>query len=168
MTKIKKGWLAGVVAVGVCLPVLAAAGDAVEVGEPAPNFALKTLGGENLRLSEYRGRVVLVNFWASWCGPCREQLPALQELHDRYERAGLKVLAVNVEEDRGEAVAAAGGYTFPVLLDAEHRVSRRYDIGSMPVTLLIDRDGVLRYAHRGKRGSDNRDYREELRGLLRE
>ena len=87
----------------------------------------------------------MVNFWASWCAPCRIEMPHLNKLHDKYRAAGLKLLGVNVDEDATKAVGTASkwGVKFPVLLDADKKVSRLYDLNSMPTTVLIDRDGKV-------------------------
>ena len=92
-------------------------------GQPAPDFALKSSTGENLRLSEHRGDVVMVNFWATWCGPCRQEMPLLEELHSRYERVGFSLLGVNIDDNSSKAMNMARelGVTFPVLFDGADR-----------------------------------------------
>lgn len=136
----------------------------------APDFTLRTLDGRNLRLQEQRGRVVLVNFWATWCGPCRVEMPHLNRLHDKYRAAGLVLLGVNVDEDPRAAagVAAKLGVQFPVLLDTDKAVSRLYDLNSMPSTVLIDRDGKVRYLHRGYRDGYENTYEQQIRELLKQ
>ncbi len=128
------------------------------------------MGGANLRLAEQRGQVVLVNFWATWCGPCRQEMPHLSRLYDRYRSAGFVLLGVNIDDDPRAAVELATklGVQFPVLLDTDKRVSRSYDMSAMPATLLIDRDGRVRHIHRGYRDGVERTYEEQLRSLLRE
>lgn len=136
----------------------------------APDFTLRTLDGRNLRLQEQRGRVVLVNFWATWCGPCRVEMPHLNRLHDKYRAAGLVLLGVNVDEDPRAAagVAAKLGVQFPVLLDTDKAVSRLYDLNSMPSTVLIDRDGRVRHVHRGYRDGYENTYEQQIRELLKQ
>jgi peroxiredoxin len=136
----------------------------------APDFTLRTLDGRNLRLQEQRGRVVLVNFWATWCGPCRVEMPHLNRLHEKYRAAGLVLLGVNVDEDPRTAagVAAKLGVQFPVLLDTDKAVSRLYDLNSMPSTVLIDRDGRVRYLHRGYRDGFENTYEQQIRELLKQ
>jgi peroxiredoxin len=136
----------------------------------APDFTLRTADGRNLRLHEQRGQVVLVNFWASWCGPCKQEMPHLGRLYEKYRAAGFVLLAVNIDDDArlGAATAARWGLKFPVLLDTEKAVSRAYDLGSMPATVLIDRDGRVRYLHRGYREGVEDAYERQIRELVKE
>lgn len=136
----------------------------------APDFTLRSADGRNLRLKEQRGQVVLVNFWASWCGPCRQEMPQLKRLYDKYRAAGFTLLAVNIDDDAGlgTRTAARWGLHFPVLLDADKTVSRLYDLGSMPATVLIDRDGRVRYLHRGYREGMEEAYERQIRELVKE
>ena len=136
----------------------------------APDFTLKSNQGRNLRLSEQRGQVVLVNFWASWCGPCRQEMPHLNRLHDKYKSAGFVMLGVNIDDSIETAAAAAQkwGVRFPVLFDADKAVSKRWDLGSMPATALIDRDGKVRFLHRGYREGVEDTYETQIRTLVKE
>ena len=136
----------------------------------APDFTLKSADGRNLRLHEQRGQVVLVNFWASWCGPCKQEMPHLSRLYDRYRSSGFTLLAVNIDDDarHGAATAAQWGLKFPVLLDAEKKVTRLYDLGAMPSTVLIDRDGKVRYLHRGYREGVEEAYERQIRDLVKD
>jgi len=136
----------------------------------APDFTLRSADGRNLRLKEQRGQVVLVNFWASWCGPCRQEMPQLNRLYDKYRAAGFTLLAVNIDDDAGlgTRTAARWGLRFPVLLDADKTVSKLYDLGSMPATVLIDRDGRVRYLHRGYREGMEEAYERQIRELVKE
>lgn len=137
---------------------------------PAPDFALKTLAGPNLRLKEQRGQVVMVNFWATWCGPCRIEMPHLNKLYEKYRSAGFQLLGVNIDEDplQAQQLAAKLGLRFPVLLDTDKKVSRLYDLTTMPSTVLIDRDGKVRYVHRGYRSGLEETYDKQIRELLKE
>jgi len=153
---------------GVCaLGSLASSG---LVGQPAPDFALKSATGENLRLSEYRGEVVMVNFWATWCGPCRQEMPLLDQLHNRYERVGFQLLGVNIDDDSRRAMQMVQelGVTFPVLFDDTKSVSKMYQVEAMPVTVLLDRAGTVRYVHHGYKPGYEENYLTEIRSLLRE
>jgi peroxiredoxin len=136
----------------------------------APDFTLRTLDGQKLRLGEQRGRVVLVNFWATWCGPCRQEMPHLNKLYEKYKSSGFVLLGVNVDDDTAQAAGVASklGVTFPVLPDADKRVSRQYDLNAMPSTVLIDRDGRVRYLHRGYQNGFENTYDKQIRELLKE
>jgi peroxiredoxin len=139
-------------------------------GRAAPDFALKSSTGENLRLSEYRGEVVMVNFWATWCGPCRQEMPLLDELYQRYQRVGFNLLGVNIDDDSRRAMQMISelGVNFPVLFDARKEVSKLYEVEAMPVTVLIDREGNVRFVHHGYKPGYEDKYLDEVRSLLRE
>ena len=150
-----------------------AAGWAVPAVAPstlAPDFTLRSMNGPNLRLQEQRGQVVLVNFWATWCGPCRQEIPHLNKLYDKYRASGFVLLGVNIDDDPKVAaeLAAKLGVKFPVLLDTDKKVSRQYDISAMPATVVIDRDGKVRHIHRGYRDGYELTYDQQVRGLLKE
>lgn len=121
-------------------------------GSEAPDFALKGTDGRNLRLSEFRGDVVVLSFWASWCGPCRQTLAQLNELPSQVGNTGPVVLGVNLEGDatRAAEVAASLGLDYPTLVDEHQAVGRLYDVERLPLTLLLDRDGVVRGAWSSK------------------
>ena len=152
------------------LALTAGAQSAVTAQAPAPDFTLKSAEGRNLRLQEQRGQVVLVNFWASWCGPCKQEMPHLNRLYDKYRASGFTLLAVNIDDDarHGAATATKWGLKFPVLLDAEKSVTKLYDLGAMPSTVLIDRDGRVRYLHRGYREGVEEAYERQIRELVKE
>jgi len=140
------------------------------IGSTAPDFTLRSSAGKNLKLSELRGQVVMINFWATWCGPCRQEMPLLNRIHEKYAKAGFKLLGVNIDDNAGNAQTMAGklGVTFTVLLDAEKRVSRLYDVDGMPSTILIDRDGKVRYIHKGYRAGYETQYEAQVRELLKQ
>ena len=156
-------------AVGM-LGALGAQASSVKLSSEAPDFTLKSLTGSNLRLEEYRGQVVLINFWASWCGPCRQEMPILDRLHQRYEDTGFAVLGVNVEGKVAPAkeIVDKTNVTFPVLIDEGQAVSELYDLEAMPSTVVVDRDGVVRYVHRGYKPGDEAKYVEVVKKLIRE
>ncbi len=139
-------------------------------GQPAPDFVLKSASGDNLRLSEYRGDVVMINFWATWCGPCRQEMPLLDELYTRYRRVGFNLLGVNVDDDSRRAMKMIEdlGVSFPVLFDDAKAVSKLYAVGAMPVTILVDREGTVRHIHHGYKPGYEDKYLTEIRSLLRE
>lgn len=135
---------------------------------PAPDFALRSLEGPNVRLSEHLGEVVLINFWGTWSGACRHEMPLLDELHAKYRRAGLVLLGINLDEDRDAALEMARtlGIGYPVLFDARKEVARAYQVSSMPFTVLIDREGVVRYVSEGYKPGYEKRYTEKVRELL--
>ena len=139
-------------------------------GRAAPDFTLRTGDGRNLRLAEQRGRVVMVNFWATWCTPCRVEMPHLQRLHEQYRSAGFLLLGVSVDDDPAKAMELAVKLklSFPILFDTDKAVSRLYDLRTMPSTMLIDRDGSLRQVHRGYRDGVEALYAQQVRDLLKE
>ena len=147
-----------------CLPA-----HAVDLDGDAPDFTLKSMSGENLRLQELRGQVVLVNFWATWCGPCRQEMPVLDQIHKRYESMGFAVLGLNVDTDAAKArkIAERLGVSFPLLLDTDQKVSKQYEVSAMPFTVLVDRDGAVRYIHEGYKPGDEGVYVDRLKALLR-
>lgn len=139
-------------------------------GRPAANFTLKSAAGTNVRLSEYHGQVVLLNFWASWCGPCRQEFPHLDAIHQKYSDLGFTVFGVNVEQDRAMAdkVLRDIPVTFPVLFDQESQVSKLYDVDAMPMTVLVDRNGDMRFMHKGYKPGFETAYEKQVRVLIRE
>ena len=140
------------------------------VGQPAPDFALRSMKGPSVRLSEHLGEVVIINFWATWCGPCRQEMPLLDELYGKYQQAGLILLSVNIDEAAAPAIEMAQTLkvSYPVLFDTRKDVSRAYDVGAMPLTVLVDRAGVVRYVSEGYKPGYEKRYTEKLRELLNE
>ena len=143
---------------------------AVGRGTPAPGFELPRLaGGPPVDLAELRGRVVLVNFWATWCKPCEEEMPAMERLYRRLAPEGFELLAVSVDAD-AEPVRAFRerlGLSFPILLDPEQEVARRYQTFRFPESLLIGPDGVVVERYIGGKEWDAEAYVERIRRLLR-
>jgi len=137
-------------------------------GAEAPDFVLKSFAGKNLRLSEYRGEVVMLSFWATWCGDCRAQLTELGAMRDRYQDAGVELLAVSLDQSARQASDMTKGSTYPVLHDAAGEVGRLYDVTKMPVMVLIDRGGVVREVFEGFRRGNEEQYLERVQALLRE
>lgn len=136
----------------------------------APDFTLPSKDSGNLRLSEQRGNIVMVNFWASWCGPCREELPEMEVLYQEYADMGFEILAVNVDDEASKADILLNDIevSFPVLYDTAGDVSKLYDVSAMPTTVIIDRDGNQRLLHLGYRSGDEVKYDKAIRMLLRE
>ena len=143
---------------------------ATELKGAAPDFTLKSLKGSNLKLSEFRGDVVMINFWASWCGPCRQEMPILNDLYLKYRDMGFTLLGVNVEENSSKAANMIRELkvVFPVLFDTENTVSKLYKVEAMPSTIIVDRDGNMRYLHRGYVPGTEDEYQRQVRELMAE
>lgn len=162
---------AAIAALAACFALAAGAGDsAAAAARSAPDFALRAVGGPNLRLSEHRGEVVVVAFWGGGCDTCRMQLAALNRIFATYRPAGLLVLAVGVEDDavRAQEFARAQRVDFPVLLDPGKTVSRSWRIDLLPTVVILDRGGAVRHVHRDYEASHESLYTRELRELLNE
>lgn len=136
----------------------------------APNFTLKSRSGKNIKLSELRGQVVMLNFWASWCGPCRKEMPLLEKISKKYKRLGFTLLGVNVEENSTDAKNYLKDVkvTFSILFDRTQKTSKLYNVSAMPTTILIDRNGNQRFIHKGYKAGYENDYKKQIKKLLRE
>jgi thiol-disulfide isomerase/thioredoxin len=156
----------------VCFAVLFSSVDtfAGDAKTPAPDFTLASKNDGNVRLQDQLGNVVLINFWASWCTPCREELPYLEALQQEYADLGFTILAVNVDQDPSKADVLLNeiAVTFPVLFDVNDQVSRLYDVQAMPTTVIVDRDGNQRLLHHGYKSGDEVKYKQAVKALLRE
>ncbi|WP_372972505.1 TlpA family protein disulfide reductase [Marinobacter sp.] len=152
--------------IGLLVSVSAMAGDS----GTAPDFTLKSRSGDNLRLEDLRGEVIMLNFWASWCGPCRQEMPHMDDIEKEFRDYGFRVLAVNVDQNREDAeeFLADMPVNFPILWDHDSQVSERYDVQAMPTTVMIDRNGQARYLHHGYQPGYEDDYRAQIRELIRE
>lgn len=151
----------------------------VEVGTPAPDFAATDLQGRPVRLSELRGQVVLVNIWATWCGPCRDEMPSMQRLHQALAPEGVKIVAVSVDAEAGRsdldgrpggdvgAFAREFGLTFPIWRDPSGQVQRLYRTTGVPESFVVGRDGVIVKKVIGATEWDSPDKVELFRRLLR-
>lgn len=160
------GWWLGLILLVLCqLPSHAA-----ENKESAADFTLASKNHGNVRLQEQVGNVVLINFWASWCSPCREELPLLEALQQDYADLGFTILAVNVDKDSAKADVLLNdiAVSFPVLFDNEAVVSKLYDVSAMPTTVIVDRDGKQRLLHKGYKSGDVAKYEQVIKSLLRE
>jgi len=147
------------------LPALAGSG-----GGPAPQFTLAARNGQAVSLAQYHGQVVMINFWASWCGPCRQEMPLLESIYRKYHKLGFTLLGVNVEPDSKAADdwLKDRPVSFPILYDKESKVSKLYDVAGMPSTVIIDRSGKLRTLHQGFKPGDENEYMDSIRSLIRE
>ena len=142
----------GSVAAADILPV--AVRQVVKLGEPAPNFQLRDMNDRLVTLSDLRGKVVLLNFWATWCGPCRVEMPAMEQLYRMFSRKDFEILAVSTDA-QGVAITRPfqqeNHLTFPILHDADYRVGLTYGARSLPMTFMVDRQGVVRHQIFGAR-----------------
>jgi peroxiredoxin len=142
----------------------------IQIGDEAPNFLLRDLSGNVRSLSQYRGKVVLLNFWATWCGPCRVEMPAMEQLYRTLPRAEFEILAVSTDS-QGEAVTRPFqremGFTFPILHDSEYRVGLTYGARSIPVTFMVDRRGIVRQKIFGARDWDSPEARDLIHALMK-
>ena len=144
---------------------------AATVSGPAPNFTLQSNAGGQVSLASLKGKVVMVNFWATWCVPCRQEMPHLQALYQKYNSLGFELLAVNVEKNNAEGARKwlqETPVTFPVLFDPENQVTKLYKVQTMPSTVIIGRDGTMRFMHNGYKPGYENDYQTQVRALLRE
>jgi cytochrome c biogenesis protein CcmG/thiol:disulfide interchange protein DsbE len=141
-------------------------------GNPAPDFSVKVLArpGATLSLNELRGKVVLVDFWGTYCGPCKQSLPKLQALSAKYSEAGLRVIGISEDEpedkDKIVAFADSHGAKFAIAWDEDRSVAHRYKPDTMPSSYTIDRRGIVRYVHVGYRDGDDQVLEKEVQGLL--
>src|SRR5688572_18917173 len=154
------------IAMAFALPALAATGSG-----PAPGFQLSGRGGKAIDLSQFKGQVVMINFWATWCGPCRQEMPLLEQIHKKYKPMGFTMLGVNVEPDPKAAdawLSKNGPVSFPIAYDTESKVSKLYKVAGMPSTVIVDRKGNMRVVHRGYKPGDENTYLTHIRSLVKE
>ena len=156
------GTLAGVAGAAASAPLAA--------GAPAPTFQLGSADGKAVDLAGLKGKVVMINFWASWCGPCRKEMPILEQLNRQYRNKGPTLIGVNVEPDSQAAMdwLKATPVSFPILFDTDSKVSKLYQVAGMPNTVILDRKGTVRYIHRGYQAGAENEYLDQIRQLIRE
>ncbi len=141
-----------------------------DVGRPAPMFEATTMTGQPLSLNDLRGRVLLVDFWASWCEPCREEFPEFEAMYRDLRDRGVEIIAVSVDRKRenAEAFLAKHPATFPVIHDPDRAIADRFKPRAMPTAYVIDQAGVVRFVHLGYQREYLAKYREEITRLLAE
>lgn len=124
----------------------------VAVGSPAPDFTVRTLDGERVSLSDLKGKTVVLNMWATWCGYCRIEMPEMEDAHQKYQDQGVVILALNVQESysRVKQFIEEEGFTFSVWLDSDGSVAKAYRVSGLPTTFFIDGDGVLQHRQLGQ------------------
>jgi cytochrome c biogenesis protein CcmG, thiol:disulfide interchange protein DsbE len=163
-----RSWMIGLTATATALMITSYVA-ALDSGARAPALAGPSLaGGGAVDLAQHRGSVVVVDFWASWCEPCAEAMPALERIYQRYRGQGLVVIGVSEDRtvDNARGFLQRANVSFPVMHDADHSVANRYRPPTMPSTYVIDRQGVVRHVHAGYRAGDAARLERELRDLL--
>lgn len=164
----KLPFFAVVVMLCLTLPVNAAKLE----GKPAPDFIGKTISGEEIKLSDYKGKVVLLDFWASWCGPCREEMPFLIDFYRHNKNRDFEIIAINIDDKAKNMEKFLsnifGRPEFPILFDQHKNIPPLYDIETMPTTIFIDKNGTVRYWHNGFKKSYEVQFQDELNALLKE
>lgn len=143
---------------------------AKEMSGPAPDFTLPAIDGSKVKLSDLKGQVVMLNFWASWCGPCRQEMPLLNDIYKHYKKAGFVLLGVNLDEsiDDAEGFMKKTPVNFPVLLDSDGKVAGLYKNQAMPSSYFIDRKGNLVHLHQGYKPGEEAEYKKVIKKLLAE
>ncbi|MDE3131453.1 MAG: TlpA family protein disulfide reductase [Acidobacteriota bacterium] len=150
--------------------LIAAAAAASGAAGPAPQFTLGTPAGVKESLSQFKGQVVMLNFWATWCGPCQQEMPLLDQMYKQYAPAGFTLLGISVDTDVAavKKLLARKPVSFTVLVDPKNRVAGEYHVEEMPSTIIIDRKGDVRYVHRGYKPGDENEYQDLVRKLIQE
>ncbi len=154
----------------LALPVFSWAG---LMNQSAPGFTLNDINGRSVSLSDFKGKVVFIDFWASWCPPCKVEFPELMKLMQRYSGADVALLAVNVDQKRSytdDFLKKFPGIplNFHLLLDSEAKVIKTYNASAMPTSFVLDKNGVIRYIHFGYRETDQKKWIEEIDSLLKQ
>jgi cytochrome c biogenesis protein CcmG/thiol:disulfide interchange protein DsbE len=155
-------------AVGLALTLLAASAQALDAGAKMPEIGLSDLSGKPVSLASLAGKVVVIDFWATWCAPCKEELPVLQKLHKKYGSQGLVIVGVSVDKDAANLPDFLKKLvvTFPIVHDANHAVTGRYAPPRMPSSYIVDRKGIVKYVHGGFRADDAAVFEKQIQGLL--
>ncbi len=165
--KLRKLILATTLSIIVAFPA-ANAFAVISKGKLAPDFSLKSMSGENIRLSEMRGKVVMINFWATWCAPCRKEMPLLNDLYNKHKNSGFVLLGVNIDNTpkNAEKMAKKLGINFPILFDNSKKVSEAYKVSAMPFTIILDRSGKVNQIHKGYLPGYEKKYDAQVSKLL--
>lgn len=165
----RRAWFLGS-ALAILLATVSVSANALKPGAKAPEVVLTDLSGKASYdwKKSTAGKVVVVDFWASWCGPCKEELPVLEDLYRRYRAHGLEIVAVNQDQDRDKALKflRRAPVSFTVLHDAKSEVAAAYAPTKMPSSYVIDKNGVVRFVHAGFKASDAQTLEREIKSLL--
>lgn len=140
----------------------------ISKGKTAPDFSLKSMTGENIRLSEMRGKVVMINFWATWCAPCRKEMPLLNDIYNKHSKSGFVLMGINIDNKpkKAEKMAKKLGINFPVLFDNTKKVSEAYGVSAMPFTVILDKGGRVIHIHKGYLPGYEKKYDAQISKLL--
>ncbi|MCA9731232.1 MAG: TlpA family protein disulfide reductase [Deferribacteres bacterium] len=145
---------------------------AQDVNSKAPVFTGKTMDGKAFNLAEYKGKVVLLDFWASWCGPCKKEFPFLMGLQEKTKSQPFHVVTINVDTEASKMMGFLKEQprkpNFPVVVDPEGKLPEKYKVEGMPTTVLIDQNGVIRFRHTGFVESDKAKFIQEIKTLLKQ
>ncbi len=143
-----------------------------KIGDAVPQFQGTTLKGDKFNLADYKGKVILIDFWASWCIPCREEMPYLMELYRKYKDSDFEIIAVNIDDNPDNArkfiSELPGTIHFPVVKDSKQEIPPQFQIKGMPSTILVNKKGIIQYWHTGFKDSYKSDYASEIEQLLKE
>jgi peroxiredoxin len=140
---------------------------AVKVGDSAPSFSIDSLNGQG-KVAVTPGKVTIVDFWATWCEPCKKSFPKYQELYVKYKASGLEIAAVSVDDEKGSiaAFAKSHGAKFPVGWDNGKKIAEQYKPEGMPTAFVIDKNGVVKFVHKGYHDGEEKELEKEIKGLL--
>ena len=141
-----------------------------KLNNPALEFSGITVKGDTLDLADLDGKVVVLDFWASWCGPCLEEMPFLIELYQELDHPSLEIVAINVDQNPQDMRVFLRDLPekppFPIIVDSQGAIAGQYDLEGMPTTVFLDRNGIVRYVHSGFKSKDKKEYRRQLSALL--
>jgi peroxiredoxin len=158
----------GSLVLALMVGLFAAEAQAVGAGAMAPEIGLKDLAGRGVSIAALKGKVVLIDFWASWCAPCREELPVLNALYKKYQARGFEIVAVNQDQspDKVRSFLSSMPLSFRVVHDGGRAVAGRYAPAKMPSSFLIDRRGIVRHVQAGFRAADKATLESQISALL--
>jgi thiol-disulfide isomerase/thioredoxin len=153
-------------------PILTHFGFSQEIGKPFLDFTSVTSAGQQFKLSDLTGKVIFLDFWASWCVPCKEEFPFLIKLYNEYKDSGFVVVAVNVDTDRRKLDKFINNLgvevPFTVVTDFEQKIPSLYNLEAMPTSFLIDKNGIIKFKHTGFESSDKEKYTNDITELINE